>query len=267
MVAGHLRQTWRSRAQLIHGLGGQALAACDHVAGLDEGDVFAIGLGHFFMAQAHELVDVELVVGEQHEVLEPLGRRAGVVAQAVQRIVHARRGEQRQRLRLAGARHVRAVGDAVVHGAQVGQVEHVAHEQAPLGTQRAFDVVVLGKREVDGDGLLGQADLQLHAVAGAQQLELLQVVARKQVGARQRGLVAPWPFDEAIGQVRGRARHGGDVHTHIGVEGAHRRGRGLAGDEALHGAAQVLDLLLVQKLHLRQGGGRVAVQDGFGKVG
>jgi hypothetical protein len=54
------------------------------------------------VAQPDELVDVELVVGEEHEVLEVLGHRARVVAQAVQRVVHARRGEQRQRLGFAG---------------------------------------------------------------------------------------------------------------------------------------------------------------------
>jgi hypothetical protein len=36
------------------------------------------------MAQPDELVDIELVVREQHEILEMLGRRTGVVAQAVQ---------------------------------------------------------------------------------------------------------------------------------------------------------------------------------------
>ncbi len=63
----------------------------DHVARFDEGDVLAVRVGHGLVAQAHELVDVELVVGEQHEVLEPVRRSAGVVAQAVQRIVDARR--------------------------------------------------------------------------------------------------------------------------------------------------------------------------------
>jgi hypothetical protein len=75
VVGRHLRQARRRGAQLVAGLG-QAHAARDHVAGLDEGDVFAVRLGHLGVAQAHELVDVELVVGEQHEVLEPLGRRA-----------------------------------------------------------------------------------------------------------------------------------------------------------------------------------------------
>ena len=97
------------------------------------------------MAQAHEFVDVELVVGEQHIVLEPFGRRAGVVAQAVQRIVDAWRGEQRQRMGLAGPGLVRAVGNAVVHRRQVRQVKHIAHQIAPGLAHVAFDVVMLGK--------------------------------------------------------------------------------------------------------------------------
>ena len=112
--------------------------ALDHVAGLDEGVVGRRAAGAPAMrlvAETDELVDVELVVGEQDEVLEVLRVGAGVVAQAVQRVVDARRGEERQRLRLAGARDVGAVGDAVVHRAEVGQVEQVAQQQPPLGVR------------------------------------------------------------------------------------------------------------------------------------
>ena len=45
-------------------------------------------------AQAHEFVDVELVVGEQQEVLEIFRCGTGVVAQPVQRIIDPRRGKQ-----------------------------------------------------------------------------------------------------------------------------------------------------------------------------
>jgi hypothetical protein len=71
VVGRHLRQA-RRRAPLVAARR-QADAARDHVAGLDEGDVFAVRLGHFGVAQADEFVDVELVVGEQHEVLETSG--------------------------------------------------------------------------------------------------------------------------------------------------------------------------------------------------
>ena len=84
VVARHLRQSRWGGAQLIHCLSRQAGAACDDIAGLDEGDVFAVLLGHFGMTQADEFVDVELVVGKQHKVLKPLGGGAGVMAQAVQ---------------------------------------------------------------------------------------------------------------------------------------------------------------------------------------
>ena len=108
----------------------EAGAHRDDVAGLDERVVHRVGLGHLAVAQRDELVDVELVVREQHEVLEVVGRGAGVVAQPVQRVVDARRGEQRQRQRVGRAGLVGAVGDAVVHRGEVGQVEQVAQLQA-----------------------------------------------------------------------------------------------------------------------------------------
>jgi hypothetical protein len=114
------------------------------------------------------------------------------VAQAVQRVVHARRGEQRQRLRLAG-RAPGAVGDAVVHGRQVGQVEHIAHQHAALGAERAFDMVVVGEREMNRDGLVAEAHFDGDLVVQDQQAQLLAEVAGKQVGPGQRGLVGAGP--------------------------------------------------------------------------
>jgi hypothetical protein len=97
------------------------------------------------VAEPHELVDVELVVREQHEVLEVVRRRSAVVAQPLQRVIDPRGSEQRERQRCARCGFEGAVGDAVVHRVQVGQIEAVAHQQAPLGRERTFDVVVLGK--------------------------------------------------------------------------------------------------------------------------
>ena len=97
------------------------------------------------VAQGDEFVDVELVIGEQHKVLEVHRVCAAVVAQAVQRVVDARRGEQRQRRGLAGGGFVGAVGDAIVHGRQVGQVKHLAHLGSALSAHFAFDVVVFGE--------------------------------------------------------------------------------------------------------------------------
>ena len=145
VIARHLRQTRRCQTKSVSGFGRQTGAPCHHIARLDKGHIGAALPAHFFMAQAHELVDVKLVVGEQHKVLKPVGRGACVVAQALQRVIDPRRREQRQRLRLAGARFVSAVGNAIVHGGQVGQVKGVAHQHAALGAQAAFNVVALGK--------------------------------------------------------------------------------------------------------------------------
>ena len=115
-----MRQTRRRGAQLVASDGGQTFASRDDVTRLDEGDVFAVLIVHEIVAHAHEFVDVELVVGEQHEVLKPLGRSAGVMAQPMQRIIDAWRGEQRQRLMRTWRRLVGSVGDAVVHSGEVG---------------------------------------------------------------------------------------------------------------------------------------------------
>ena len=90
---------------------------------------------HQLMAEADELVDIKLVVGEQHEVLEMLVRGAGVMAQSLQRVIDARCGEQGQRTGRAGRRLMGAVGDAVVHRRKVGQVEQVVHHAAALEAQ------------------------------------------------------------------------------------------------------------------------------------
>ena len=52
---------------------------------------------HVLVAQAREDIDIELVVRENHEVLEVLRIGTGVVVKAVQRIVDARGARQRAR--------------------------------------------------------------------------------------------------------------------------------------------------------------------------
>jgi hypothetical protein len=185
------------------------------------------------VAEADEFVDVELVVGEEHEVLEVLGIGSGVVAQAMQRVVDARRGEERERPRLAGARDVGAVGDAVVHRAEVGQVEQVAQQQPLLDAEAAFDVVVLGKREVDRDRLHARADLERDAVVLEQEMELVEVVAREQVGARQRRLVGSRSGDEAVAEARVGARDRVGVDADERVAGADAARGHRAGDVAV----------------------------------
>jgi hypothetical protein len=202
---------------------------------------------HQLVAQAHELVDVELVVREEHEVLEVLGCGAGVVAQPVQRIVDAGGSEQRQRLWVAARGLVCAIGDAVVHRGQVGQVEQVAQQQAARRVERAFDVVMLGKREMHRDPLVGHAHLERHAVVLQQQLKLLQVVVPEQIGPRQRGLVGARPGDKAIGQPRVGPSDRFSAYPDEWIAGAHMLGGVVPGHEFVQPFPKVGHALLVDQ--------------------
>jgi len=259
VVGRHLRQARRCGAEVVAQQRRQALAARDHVARLDKRDVVlrARFTGHGLVPEPHELVDVELVVREQHEVLKVLRRSAGVVPQAMQRVVDPRRGEQRQRMRFARAGLTRAVGDAVVHRVEVRQVETVAHQQAALGCQAAFDVVVVGERKVHRDGLRARSHFERHVVVFQQQTELFEVVAREQFGPRQRGLVGAGAGDETVAQARVGTRDRVGAHTHERIAGAHVLGHAVARDERLQRAAQVLNTAVVDCTHLRERGGGV----------
>ena len=131
---------------LRHALGGNAgrasartRVARDHIAGLDEGVGARLTRGHALAAQAREGVDIELVVREDHEVLEVLRIGAGVVVEPVQRIVDARGAKQGERLGRAGRQLQRAVGDRVVHGGEIGRVEDVAQRPVDRRDRAAGD--------------------------------------------------------------------------------------------------------------------------------
>ena len=182
--------------------------------------------------------------------------------QAMQRVVHPRGGEQRQGQRLAAARLPGTVGNAIVHGGQIRQVENIAHQLAPLGAELALHMVVFCKGEVNRDGLVADADFQLDAMVALQQRELLEVIAAIQVWPRQRGFVTARARHKAVAQVCPfvlfRAQHGLCVNPNKGIAGPHPIGEDLARHKALHGLAQVIDALLVQRLRMCQSLGGVA---------
>ncbi|MNN40361.1 hypothetical protein D3C81_1544320 [compost metagenome] len=183
VVSRHLRQ--RARAGGVFGLG--AAEVLHHVAGLDEAGVAtAVAAAHQRTAQRDELIDIALVVGKQHEALEMLRRRAGVVVQPLQRQVHALGREQRQRPGLARDWLVGAVGDAIVDAAELGQ-----HER---GLQLArLGVADVGGRGLDHERQRDRAPAQpyhhRHAVIAHQALDLVAVVVRQQVGAGHGGAI------------------------------------------------------------------------------
>ena len=257
VIARHLRQAWWLLAQGVGRLGLQPHTSRHHIARLDKSNVFAGGVGHGGVPQGDEFVNVELVVGEQHKVLKMLRTGSGVMPQPVQRVIHPGRGKQRQGFGLAGAWLVGAVGNAVVHGGQVGQVENVAHPGSPLCRQVTFYMVVFGKREVHRYGLRAGAHLQLHAVVLQQQVELVQVVVRIQVRPSQRGLKSAGSGHKAVAQARtlggDGARNRVGMDAHHGVAGPHMAHGIGAAHEVLHGLAQVVNAAVVDAGDLGQG--------------
>ena len=138
MVSGHLRQALGVRALHKVGRGGAACMVGDDVAWLDKSGVATARIKHGGLPQTDEFVYVKLVVGKQYKVLKMHGIGTAVVAQALQRIIYARGGKKRQRLRGAGrcavsvamCAAVRAVGNAVIHGGQVGPIKAGLHALA-----------------------------------------------------------------------------------------------------------------------------------------
>ena len=124
MKGRHLRHALGRRSPVV--ASAEASIARDHIAGLDEGVEAGWPERHVLAAQSREGIDIELVVREDHEILEVLRIGAGVVVEPVQRIVDPRGTEQGKRFGRAGRQLQRAVGDRVVHGGEIGRVEHVA---------------------------------------------------------------------------------------------------------------------------------------------
>ena len=123
-----------------------------------------MAVGHVLERDAAELVDVEGVVREDHEVLEMVGLGAGVVREPLQRIVDARRGEMGERVGAARRRHEGAVGDLVVGVLEVGDVEQVAQRDRQRVDRLAVDPLAGRNREVQRNAGRRLADLDGAAV-------------------------------------------------------------------------------------------------------
>ncbi len=247
--------------------------AGDDVAGFDEGGVGRVvvgrrrgGLVHQGMGHAHELIDVELVVGEQHEVLEVFGRGAGVVLQAVQRVVDARSGKQGQRHGLVVWRVVGAVGNAVVHRGQIGQIENIAQLLALLDAEMAFDMRLTRKAEMQRNWLFTHPDFQRNAVVGQQQLELGEQIVSEQIRPGEGGFVNAGSGNKPVSQARVRVRDAVDAHPHHRIASPHAAGRQRARDELGQLVAQMGDGGGIEGLHLIERGLRIG-EDGAGGRG
>ena len=142
------------------------------------------------------------------------------MAQAVQRIIDARRGEQRERQILPMLYDTCAVAYAVIHDGKIGQIENLAHQRDAARVETAFDMHAVAEREVNGDRRGADADFQRHPVIFEQQIELPDVIFVEQIGPRKRCAVPPRPRHETERKPRVDLRRAFRRDRHIGITGA-----------------------------------------------
>ena len=101
MIGRHLVPPPDAGGDLLFGVG-QVAMLVDSAGDRQAGEGLS-GVAQRGDREADELIDIADVVGEQHEVLEMLGRRAGVMLQPGEAEIGARRIEKRQRPDAVGA--------------------------------------------------------------------------------------------------------------------------------------------------------------------
>ena len=244
MIGRHLRQARRRAARdRLDRTGGR-----HEIAGLDEGVIPPAPLGHQAARAGAELVDIELVVGEQHEVLEMLGIRRGVMREAEERIIDARRRERGERHGRAGRRHIGAVDDGVIRHGEVGHVEHVAQRTLDPRRELALDMNAVREGEMQWDRQVGRADRDRNAVIAQQQADLLRQIAAEEAWLGDRGRILARTRDMAIGEAGIDMGVAARPDADLRISGAHPALRQRAMQQRIEAIAQmrrmrVIDLL------------------------
>ncbi len=242
MIGRHLRQARRAGAG-HRAVGIQPAIGCHQVARLDEGGIALGPVGHHLQPHADEFVDIELIVGEQDEILEMIGAGRRVMLEALHRQIDARGGEQGQRQASRGMARIGPVGNRIVHAGQIRQVEEVAEHRLLAGIQRRLDETFPRQGEMNRDRPRGQPDRQRPAVILEKQLELFAIIIAEQVGPRQGGAIGAGRRDEPIGQAAVELRRGAAGHLDVRVESPHPFRRILARGKAAEPLGQEADLL------------------------
>ena len=116
-----------------------------------KGLVPAVRIGEHLAGVGLEFLDIELVVGEQHVVLEILGHGRGVMRQTGQGIVHALGGERRQGAGAAVIQFCNAVYDVVIRGRQIRHVKDIAQRVRHRPFLRHGDVRIARHCKMHGD--------------------------------------------------------------------------------------------------------------------
>ena len=247
VIGRHLRQARRRRA-LVRRAGP---GLCHHIARLDEFAVAATALLHQAAGARDELVDVELVVGEQHVVLEMLRAGRRVMRHAVQRIVDALRRERSQRPRLAERHLEGAVGDLVVGAVEVRHVEQVADRPLDALGSRAVDIGAFQEGEMQRDRRCRFRHRHLDAVIAHDEPKLLDEVVLEQLRLRDGGGKMSRRWHMAVGLTRVDLGERGRGDADLRIEGPVALALVAAGGEFGEGIAQELGVAVVKRLQHR----------------
>ncbi len=217
VIGWHLRQAAKHRIRIRP----VATGGGDDVARLHEGRVAFATILHQLPRPCGEFVDIELVVGEQHEVLEMAGARCRIMAEAGQRIIDALRGERRKRRGFAGHLIIFAIGNEIVGVVEIRRVEKIAQRHVgQRGCRRRLDISAFAKGEMQRNGRGRFGNRHRNAVVLDQKPQLLfQVVAEKlRPGDRRR--VDAGGGDMAVGKARIDMTESGCLEADLRITGA-----------------------------------------------
>ena len=206
--------------------------------------------------QPHELVDIAVIVGQQHPGLHRAPVRAGVVDQPAQRIIDPDRVEQGEWARLALDQLIGAVGDLVADQREQRRRE-IAREFGG-GDLAASEFVAAFERVGIGDFLAADAGLDRRAIFRDERPELVEQIGAEFAGLRHRGRVDPRGGEFGVAAPRRRRQLRGLVghaQHRIAIALAIFQGRRLAGvEEALQVAAERRARLVIEPLEPIDGG-------------
>ena len=261
MIGGHLRQPSRRGAFAEQ----RRARPGDDIARLDEFGITLATLRHQLARHRAELVDVELVVGEEDKILEMLRAGRRVMRQPVQGIVDALGGEGRQRARVAQRHLEGAVGDLIVGAVEVRHVEQVTDRPADALGGGTVDIGSFQEGEMQRDRRLRFRNDHRHAVIAHDQPELFGQVAFEQMRLGDGGRELPRRRQMAVGLARVDLGERVGDDADLRIEGAVALVVAAAGGKCREGVAQEFGVALVE--HLERGDGLAGIVEGLPGIG
>ena len=142
MIGGHLRGA-RGRGAAC--FAPEAFIAGDGIARFDKIIVIGMAVLHIAFGQTAEFINIELVIGKNHKILEIFRSGRGVMVEPVQGIINARRGEGGQRIGASLRGDQGAVGNFIVGVGQIGSVKQIAQGYVDFADIFVVDSFEIGR--------------------------------------------------------------------------------------------------------------------------